>query len=601
MSSSYAAGQFRIQSRPPSLAQRRWGVIGDPREAVEAATAAVRRGDLEAASAIAENAVRDGAEHPLLLNLGALALERAEAFTEALAWLRRAVQIAPKDTAARNALGLCLQNLGQPEAALAEFDAALALTPDLAPAHCNRGFVLAAMGELKAAEASHRRALELAPGHLGALVGLASLADRFGDHAEARRLAAEVLAAEPGYPPAVMILAAAEAALGAPGAAETRLRALLADPNPEPLHRAFGLGRLGDVLDVLDRTADAFEAYAAAGAGLRRLHAPRFASRSGALETAETLASHLERMPQRAWRSARHIASRSGGPAVHVFVLGFARSATTLLEQALAGHEQVRVLSERETLLDATAEFLGDPEGLERLMAADEPDLEPFREAYWRRVREAGVNPSGAVLVDKHPFNSLRLPLIARLFPEARILFAVRDPRDVVLSCLRRRFEINPITFELLTLEGCARLYSAAMRISSRTNELTRLRLRLVKHEQLATDFDGEIARVCEFLGVRPTAAMADFAGRIRERGVNTPSAAQLARGLDASAVGQWRRYAAHLEPVAPILAPWIERFGYADAPAGRRPQADDPGGSGPRSGRVTGWLGGRVGRSSRI
>ena len=202
------------------------------------------------------------------------------------------------------------------------------------------------------------------------------------------------------------------------------------------------------------------------------------------------------------------------------------------------------------------------------------------------------------MFVDKHPFNSLRLPLIARLFPEAPILFAVRDPRDVVLSCLRRRFDINPVTFELLTLEGCARLYSAAMRISRRTSELTRLRLRLrlVKHEQLATDFDAEIARICAFLGIGPTPAMADFAGRIRARGVNTPSAAQLARGLDVARLGQWRRYAAHLEPALPILAPWIERFGYADGPAGAMAE-----GSASSPGEISDGLGGRIGRSSRI
>ena len=596
MSSSYVSGQFRIRSRSLPLAGRGWEITSDPRPAVEAATAALERGDVEAASEIAEKAVRAGAEHPLLLNLGALALERAEAFTTALAWLRRAVQIAPGDAAARNALGLCLQNLGELEAALAEFDTVLALAPGLAPAHCNRGFVLAAMGELKAAEASHRRALELAPGHLGAVFGLASLADRFGDHVEARTLAAQVLAAQPGYPPAVTILAAAEAALGAPAAAETRLRALLADPEPSPLHKAFAMGRLGDVLDALDRTSGAFEAYAASAAEQRRLHAPRFARSGGALEKAEALACQLERMPQ--WTSPRHIGSRPGGPDRHVFLLGFARSATTLLEQALAGHEQIRVLSERETLRDAAAEFLGDPGGLERLMASGDAALESWREAYWRRVRQAGIDPSGAVFVDKHPFNSLRLPLIARLFPEAPILFAVRDPRDVVLSCLRRRFDINPVTFELLTLEGCARLYSAAMRISRRTSELTRLRLRLrlVKHEQLATDFDAEIARICAFLGIGPTPAMADFAGRIRARGVNTPSAAQLARGLDVARLGQWRRYAAHLEPALPILAPWIERFGYADGPAGAMAE-----GSASSPGEISDGLGGRIGRSSRI
>ncbi len=601
MDSTYTFGRFRVQGRPLSLAGPGCSAAGEPGEAVEAARIAIGRGDLEAATAIAGKAVRGGADHPLLLNLAAAELERAGDLEGALGLLQRAVWIAPGDASARNALGLCLESLGRPEQALGHFDAALASKPEFAAGHANRGAALEALGELKAAEAAYRCALELAPGQLAALAGLASLAGRFGDHAQARELALQVLAAGPGYPPAVTILASAEIALEAARRAEARLRALLADPRPSPLQKADALGRLGDALDAMDRFPEAFEAYAAAGAERRRLHAPRFAGRAGALATAESLARRLDQTPPKAWRPTRHIASGRDEPAVHVFLLGFARSATTLLEQVLAGHDEVRALGERETLLDATSAYLGGPEGLDRLMAADEGELGPWRQAYWRRVREAGVDPAGAVFVDKHPFNSLRLPLVARLFPQARIMFAVRDPRDVVLSCLRRRFNLNPLTYELLTLEGSARLYAAAMGIASRTNELARLRPHLVRHEQLTADFGGEIARVCEFLGVGPTAAMADFAGRIRTRGVNTPSAAQLTRGLDAGAVGQWRRYAACLEPVIPILKPWIERFGYAESPCGVLPDAEAPEGSASSLGRALDGLGGRVGRSSRI
>ena len=78
-------------------------------------------------------------------------------------------------------------------------------------------------------------------------------------------------------------------------------------------------------------------------------------------------------------------------------------------------------------------------------------ELQALREQYWREVREGGADVGGKVFVDKHPLHSLKLPLIARLFPNAKILFAIRDPRDVVLSGYRRRFAMNPAMFQLLT------------------------------------------------------------------------------------------------------------------------------------------------------
>ena len=63
---------------------------------------------------------------------------------------------------------------------------------------------------------------------------------------------------------------------------------------------------------------------------------------------------------------------------------------------------------------------------------------------------EAGIDVAGKVFVDKHPLNTLKLPLIARLFPHAKILFACRDPRDVMLSCFRHRFQMSAPIYELL-------------------------------------------------------------------------------------------------------------------------------------------------------
>ena len=185
------------------------------------------------------------------------------------------------------------------------------------------------------------------------------------------------------------------------------------------------------------------------------------------------------------------------------------------------------------------------PADLARLGLASEADLAPLRDAYWRRVTDAGVVANGNVFVDKHPLNGLKLPLIARLFPEARILIALRDPRDVVWSCFRRRFRMSAPYYELLTLEGAAGLYDAVMEhhpgVDPRARSCARTRCTLETADR-GFRRRGAAASATSSASISDR-QMREFAARARERGVATASGAQIARGLNAGGVGEWRRY----------------------------------------------------------
>jgi hypothetical protein len=270
----------------------------------------------------------------------------------------------------------------------------------------------------------------------------------------------------------------------------------------------------------------------------------------------------VDRLPAEAWVSGPQ--PPVGGASGHVFLLGFPRSGTTLLEQVLASHPHVEALEERDTLADAVRAFGRQPEDLAGLAAAPQAEISRLRAAYWQRVGREGAKPAGKLFVDKHPLHTFRLPLIAKLFPEAKVLFARRDPRDVVLSCFRRRFAMSGPMYQLLTLEGAARLYDVAMAFGERLGGRLPLACHVVRHEGLVEDFEATARTVCDFVGLPWDEALKSFAGRVQDRGIATPSGAQLARGLSAEGLGAWRRYRTQLAPAAPILAPWVERFGYS-------------------------------------
>jgi hypothetical protein len=171
--------------------------------------------------------------------------------------------------------------------------------------------------------------------------------------------------------------------------------------------------------------------------------------------------------------------------------------------------------------------------------------------------------PDGKVVVDKMPLYTTKLPVIFKLFPGVKVLFALRDPRDVVFSCFRRPFQINSGMYQFVTLDGAARFYDAVMSLMEVYKQVLPLDVHTIRYESFVSDFEGEARAVCEFLGVDWSESLHDFAAVARERRIRTPSAAQVRAGLYSTGAGQWRRYAKHLEPILPILQPWVERFGY--------------------------------------
>jgi tetratricopeptide (TPR) repeat protein len=529
--------------------------------AVQAAIAAVNAGRLPDAILTAETALGRGLVHPLFHRLRGVRAQQEGRLDVAIADFEAALDLAGEDAAVLNALGLCLARSGRAAEGLARLDRAIALDGAPASYHYNRGWTLETMGDLVGARVAYERCLAHERRHVPALANLAMLAARSADWPRVRALATRALGMDPESAPTLTALARAELAEGEGETARERLEGVMASPKADAHARAVASSALGDVLDELGRPDAAFAAYAEGARLLKSLYAGRFAGGESTAALARRLSDAVAKADPARWRRTARLGD-ANGPATHVFLLGFPRSGTTMLGQALAGHPDVVTLDERPTLTDAAQAFVYPAGGLARLAATPPEALQPYREAYWRRVRAGGAEPRGRVFVDKLPMNTLGLPLIPKLFPEARILFLRRDPRDVVLSCVRRQFIVDATTIELLDLETAANLYDAVMGLMRACRERLDLALREQGFEDLVENFEPEMRGICDFAGVDFTPAMADFAGRAGL--VATPSAAQIARGLNTEGVGVWKRYRRHLEPVMGRLAPWVRDFGYA-------------------------------------
>ena len=527
---------------------------------------AARGADRGMAINLAVEALKRGVRHPLIWTLVAEGLEGQGRLPEALKLLQRATALAPDDARVWFGLGRVLFSLGRREEAGVALDRGLMISPDDYRGRIDAGTLWLRLSELKAASVHFQRAAEIAPEAAEPLSALAVVAGLAGDSGAARDAATRALALEPALISAQIAIARADSLDGEPAQAAERLSGLLVRTDLADAQRIDIHDLRAECLDTLGRPVEAFADYVARNDVMRRVHAPSFAAAGweGQGDRARRLADWFEATPPGPWRSpASRVADAVGAPRLHAFLIGFPRSGTTLLEKALASHPDIVSLEEVDVLGAVGNPLLAADADLDRLVHMTAAESDALREAYWRGVGEAMETPIGSrIFIDKLPLHTPSLPLIARLFPDARILFALRDPRDVVFSCFRRRFRINAGMFEFLTLDGAARYYDAVMRMAVACRGPLPLAVHAVRHEAVVADFEGELGRALDFVGAPWNPDVRNFAALARTS-TRTLSAPQVARGLNADGVAQWRRYQAQLAPIAPILEPWVARFGY--------------------------------------
>lgn len=514
------------------------------------------------AARIAAAALARGQMDPMVLNLAAWQREEAGDFAGAHGLLRQALALAPGDVLVMGAIGAVLRKEGRLDEALAVLDQAVSAEPRHAAGWLERGYVLDALRRWAEARDSYERALALDPRMAPALAKLADFAAKDGDAATGKALADRALAIDPYEPNAACAMATIEIERREPEAAEHRLTALLAR-GLQGDDRTRALTLLGDSLDRQDRTEEAFVRYQEAQRSFRTIYAAELTPtpvRPSHRQFIERITEQLREAAPMAEAAA--VEPVAGAAATHVFLLGYPRSGTTLVENVLASAAGVVALEERDTFADADAALVANDGTMPPLDTLDPALLQRLREGYWRQVRTMGEDPAGRTFVDMNPFNGIKLPVIARLFPDARVLIMRRDPRDVVLSCFRINFTPSTAAWSFSELEEAARHYDALMRLT----ELARKRLPLACHEvrydRLVTDFEPTVRALAAFVGLEWTDDFHRFDRTAQTRGVRTASATQVRRGLY-DGRGQWRRYAKQLAPVLPILAPWVERFDF--------------------------------------
>ena len=259
-------------------------------------------------------------------------------------------------------------------------------------------------------------------------------------------------------------------------------------------------------------------------------------------------------------------ANRDLCPVEHtpIFLVGFPRSGTTLLDQMLDAHPALQVLDEQLTLGGVVKHLRRMPDGFpDALRNLSGQDVNELRDAYWSVVERYVELRPDSTLVDKQPLNMTQAQLICHIFPRAKWIYLLRHPYDVILSCFMQRFHYTAATQGFWDLREIAKNYIETTELWLRQRRRLGLDCIDIRYEELVADPSEQGRRLCKHLGLEWRANMSETHAHARSRWVRTPSYHQVAQPVYRRAAGRWRSYRPWLEPIGEILQPMVEKLGY--------------------------------------
>lgn len=466
-----------------------------PPDDLRAAAAHHRAGRLDEAAALYARVVAAEPGNTTALHLlGRIALDHGRP-DDAVAWVQRAVAAQPTDPALHRSLAEALSAAGRPVEARRQYEQLVSLQPRDASAWLALGEILSQLGQLLPAQAALRQAVTADPTQAAGWWGLAMTGQ------------ADV----------------------AP-----QLRALLARQDLQPADRINLLFALARLLDTAGAYDEAFAQLDTASDMLRERQAEPF--------NPDQLRAYVD---QRILGCSSDLLRRLHGGGsdsdLPVFVVGMPRSGTTLVEQILASHSQVRGIGEGHQVALLVHELDPNAVGYEAWHAT------AARGTAERYIAQLRARARGARrVVDKTPDNLFHLAAIAVLFPAARIIVCRRDPRDTCLSCYFQNFAY-PAPYAN-DLAACAVRHQQVDRLLAHWRGVLPLRMHEVHYESLVAGLEGESRRLVEFLGLDWEPACLNF--HRNRQPVRSASQWQVRRPLYASSVGRWRHYTSHIAPL---------------------------------------------------
>ena len=243
-----------------------------------------------------------------------------------------------------------------------------------------------------------------------------------------------------------------------------------------------------------------------------------------------------------------------------VFIVGFPRSGTTLLDTILRTHSKTLVLEEKPYLLNLRHEFFKKKNNkLESINEITKNEIAIIQKKYLENINYK----NNKIIIDKFPLTIIEIGFIKKIFPKSKIILSMRHPCDTVLSCFFSNFKINEAMINFLDLKDSVNFYNNTFELFEIYNKSLKLEFLTVKYEDLVVSFEQTLNKVLNFLSLKYEKKLNKFYETARNRKkINTPSYNQVTEPLYKTSINRWKNF----EDVIFLkkdLKKWIKKFDY--------------------------------------
>ena len=248
-----------------------------------------------------------------------------------------------------------------------------------------------------------------------------------------------------------------------------------------------------------------------------------------------------------------------------VFLIGFPRSGTTLLDTILRSHPSIDVLEEK-PIIDKYVEKLDKKikSKFENLKSLNSSLKKEMRKFYFDQRGKYLNNNQKIIIIDKMPLNIIYVGEIFRFFPKAKFIFAIRHPCDCVLSCFMQNFLLNHAMANFLNLNDSAKMYDLVMNLWQIYINKFSIDFHTIKYEDLVLNFKNSVSNLLTFLDLPWSDEVLEFYKTSQKRGIiATPSYNQVSQPLYSKSIGRWKNYEDELSTAKLYLENWIKKYGY--------------------------------------
>ena len=508
-----------------------------------------------------QKAIQIQPNHSVLCNnFGATLIELKE-YEKAINYFEKAIQIQPDYAEAYNNLGSILKETEQHEKAIKYFQKAIQFESKLTDAHFNLGVTFKELGNFESAINCFNKVIQIDSHNIKAHQNLMESYERIN---QPKKLNETILNAKKFLKdnPVIKLYEAIILYNNNKFSKSKDSLESISFQDTDIKSEIMRLLTLARCYDRIEDSENAYKYFTKVNNLSPKLYKINLFDKSKFLKSIEIRTKFFAQPKVKQWKTLKSSSTKPDP----VFLIGFPRSGTTLLDTVLRSHSKIEVIEEKPMVHKLVASLNELPKGgLEDLENINSDQLEKIKKVYFDCL-ETQIKDikSSKIYIDKLPLNIIYVGEILRIFPNSKFILSIRHPYDCVLSCFMQNFAINNAMANFLDLNDAAYLYDVVMNLWTQYISNFKINYHEVKYESLIENFEPTIKSVLNFLELPWSNSVLKYTTSAKKRkNIATPSYNQVTKPIYSHASGRWKKYEKQISNIYPILEPWLKKFDY--------------------------------------